>query len=241
MTIAFSAFRGSLTVSGSASPGALSPTADIVAARLVVVIAGWTRVDGSATGTISDTDGHVWTPLYAIAQIGTNLYNAAWFTVTRATISTSDSITVDMGNSETDGYSCFGILEFTFDTSMNIKEAIVEATATGTSTAPSVTKSGLSAKSKLLLGVVTIAGANADTYTQDADYLNNTSFGVGIGADACSMRFGTRISTTTSDTYDPTLGTSRLWNDILFVLEEFPGLARNPSQRMQAVKRASYW
>lgn len=221
MTIAFSAFRGSKSTTGGSNPGAQSPTANIVANRIVIVIATWKRVDGIPAATISDTDGHTWTQLYALTQGGSNLYTAAWFTVTTATISTSDSITVNLSNLQTDGQYAVGILEFTFDTSMGIREAHAEATANGSSTSPSVTHSSMPATSKLLLGVISIAGPNADTFTQDADYLNNTSFGAGSGTNAASMRFGTRISTVTSDTYAPTLGTSRVWNDILFALEEY--------------------
>jgi hypothetical protein len=92
--------------------------------------------------------------------------------------------------------------------------------ATGNSTTPSVTLSGLASIEHFFFGEL---GKNVigEGFTQDADYANNLTINSGGGAGVERENFmGTRVATLTGDTYNPTMGTSRRWVIILCAIHE---------------------
>lgn len=98
----------------------------------------------------------------------------------------------------------------------------VSSLASGSSTTPSATLASI-ASGSVVVGVVNQNGPSGDTFTADADVSNGSwsvesRFGT-TGAGATSNRttqIQTKITTGAgSQTYDPTLGTSRAWRAIV--------------------------
>ena len=177
--------------------------------------------------SVSDSKGNTYTKLREITMAsgspGSGLTVALFASKLSTGLSTTDTVTLTISSSV--GAKAIGLEEFSVGTGMTFQlDAVIFSN--GNSTTPSVTLLGLTNVTRLWLGLVGIEGPNEDTFTQDTDYANNTSFGTtgGVADTNVASRFGSRVATITSDTYNPTLGTTRDWVDILAALKEVPYL-----------------
>lgn len=236
MSWAFVAHRGSAQNKVAASSISMNPTANINVGEICVVRVVADNYSGASAVTnwhsVSDNKGNSWTKIreHTISSGGAaNDGVTASLFISRITaqILTTDAITAAFNQS---GFSfsppAKAIGAAIFSNGGGTISVVGANSAIGTGTAPSVTLSGLTSAEYLWLGHVGIEGPNGDTFTQDGDYANNTSFGTTGGGAVSNVasRFGSRVYTGVSDTYNPTLGTSRDWVTILGAVKESGGV-----------------
>lgn len=231
MAWAFVANRGTAQSKAAVGTGtgtiSISPTANLNSGAVIVVRANMdnqSTTSGPTTDlSLSDSKSNTWTLIAEYTRSsgatndGTTL--GVWATQINTAILTTDTIT--MSNSFGTGDAlAIAIEEFSVGASNGFSKAGANG-ATGSSGTPSVTLGSLSSTTYLWYGALGVEGPNGDTYTQDADYANNTSIGTtgGVAATNQALRCGTRIFSGTTDTFNPTC-TSRDWAIILGALLE---------------------
>lgn len=232
MAWAFVAHRGSANNKVAGTTISVSPSANLDVGDIIVVRC---VSDDSATNnghTVSDSKGNVWTLLRQQFSPGTDATSSLWASKLTASILTTDTITLTL----TDSVSAKAVGIEEFSVAVGNTFSLIGGNSVNFSTAtPTITLSGLPAATHLWLGSIGIEGPNGDTYTQDADYANNTSFGTTGGGAATNVasRFGSRIFPSASDTFNPTLGTSRDGNIILVALDEVSDVVTERHQTRQ--------
>lgn len=174
-------------------------------------------VSSVVAGTISVTDNQTrsWTTANT-----TGTPNIAYSYAICTTTTTTQTVTVNSTSSTAIGGVVYLLRGAT-------TSGFVSDTATsGSSTAPTITSSSV-ANGYIVLSWLGVNGPTGDTFTADADTTNgswsaNTTSGTtGGGATTnVSVRTQSKIVTATgTQTYNPTLGTSRAWvaDDVIFV------------------------
>jgi len=227
MAWAFVAHRGSANAKASATTISVSPTAALAVDSIIIVRGCTDNGSGDVGGesnrhSVSDSKGNTWTKIREHNSGGgaaSGVIGSLFISKITTQIETTDTVTltIDIAVSA----RAVGLEEFSVAAGKTYSVIGVNG-ANGSSTAPTVTLSGLAAATHLFLGAVCIEGPNGDTFTQDADYADNTSFGTTGGGVTSNVaaRFGDRIVSAASDTYNPTLGTARDWIDILAAVDE---------------------
>lgn len=249
MAWTFLGHRGSATSKG-AFIGSLSvnPTATIPVGAILVVRVSTDNFQGEAGidpthFSVTDSKGNVYTKIQEFTRSpgGANqdgVTGSLWAGEIATALTTADTVTINFLFIAS-WTSVIALEEFSVASGNTF--AVVGSTSTrGTGTTPSATLSGLAAGfSYLFLGHIAIEGPNGDAFTQDADYLNNTSVGTTGGAALSNVasRFGRRIATLTTDTYNPTLGTSRDWVENYAALREVIRVAQTALQPWEGLKR----
>jgi hypothetical protein len=173
---------------------------------------------------VSDAGGNTWTKLIEWTRTG----GAA-----------ADGATVSIWASQlTTGLSSGSGMTFTFSAAVTAKTALARYYtvgsgntwqldgsngASGSSTTPSVTLSGLSSVERLWLGG--LAAEGTATVTADADYGSTQTVATSGGTTDTNMRgySASRVATLTSDTFNPTLSASSDWAIALVALREVAG------------------
>jgi len=121
-------------------------------------------------------------------------------------------------------------------------------TANGSSATPSASNTS-NLQDSLLIGAVGVNGPTGDAYTQDTDTTNGswvtgTRSGTSGGSASTNITINSAYKITTASgaqTYNPSLGTSRQWGEILFALMAGGRMLPRPLTGMRAVHRASRW
>ncbi len=147
------------------------------------------------------------------------------------TITTSDNITCTVDTST--AARGIDLEEYSIAAGKTYSIAGVNG-ATGTSTSPSVTLSGLTSASYAWFGNVGWEGPVGDFSSGDTDYTNRNGAGCTSGGAAASnicQRDVDRLNFTgTSDTLDHTLSNSRDWSIVLAALQEVDEGAPPPAE-----------
>ena len=228
MTWTFIAHRGSGNNKVSGTTLTFNPTDNINVGQICLVLASsdnYTTVDNTETTqhTITDSKGNTWSKIKektkTSGSAADGVTHSSWWSKITTQILTTDTIQLTLANAVTS--KCLGAFVFSITGSAVSLVGANSTVGTGT-TLPSTTLSDLTSAEYLWVGSIGTEGPNGDTFTQDGDYANNTSFGT-TGSSAAgnvSCRFGSRIYTGTTDTYNPTLGTARDCVDILGALKE---------------------
>jgi hypothetical protein len=225
---AFVANRGTAQNKTSGGTLNLTPTATLAAGRVAIVRASSDN-DSTATSSgqttrhsVSDSAGNTWVKIrehtFSAGAAADGVTHSLWYSVLTTQLTTSSTVTLTLGSNVT--AKAMALAEFSVPSGNTVSLAGQNgAQGTGTNNV-TVTVSSLASKQYLFLGSVGTEGPDGDTFTQDSDYQNLASIGTtGGGATSnVSLRGGYRIATLTGDTYNPTLGTSRDWVDILGVL-----------------------
>jgi hypothetical protein len=236
----FVAHRGSANNKTAGTSISMNPNANLAVGRVIVVRCVSNNPPGASGETnyhtVSSIPSNAWTKIREQTRSPGGTGNdgvtaSLWICQITSQITTSDTITLTISRSRT--AKAIGADEFSIGTGNSIS-VVGDNAAVGNNRFPSVNLSGLTSAEYLWLGHIGIEGPNSDGFTQDADYANNTSFGT-MGSGAASnvaSRFGSRVHTGTSDTYNPTLGTSRDWVAILGAVQEIanvPDISNTPS------------
>lgn len=241
MALLWEQFQASATDTGGTVAPVLTPSARMTDGEICVVFSILNH--SSDSPSISDTSpGQTWVELGHVSNGDLHLVAYAC-AVSAADIETTETVTVTWAGSS-GGRGSSGMFNFTSGLGAGgpFYLSFDAISATGTGTTVSVANASMPSDSKALIGLVAIAGPNGDTFTQDVDYANNTSFGTtgGVAATEASGRFGTRITALTADTYAPTLGTSRDWAALLIGIQETPPPRKsNPLFIRQATMRSA--
>lgn len=112
-------------------------------------------------------------------------------------------------------------------------QKVASGTASGSSTAPSVTVASPN-RMPLVLAAVAVEGALSDTYTEDADYVALPSAGSDAGGAAsnATIRWAWRGGVDELEhTHTPTFGASRAWAQALIVLDTSTSLIRTFTEK----------
>lgn len=181
-------------------------------------------VSGSSNdhATVTDAKGNNWTKIIEWTRSSGAAADGAtvslWYSKITAALAIGDALTLTC---EIVVAKAGSIKSYSMAAGSSISIAGSNG-ASGSSTTPSVSLSGLQSGEYLWTGAVAAEGPNGDTYTQDADYANANNAGTtGGAADTnASLRNGDRIFTGTSDTFNPTLGILRDWAVVLGALQE---------------------
>ncbi|MEM2107835.1 MAG: hypothetical protein QXL10_00925 [Candidatus Bathyarchaeia archaeon] len=231
----FIAHRGSANNKTSGTSISVSPNAAISAGRVLVVRcvsdnSGTTSGQSSEHTSVSDSKGNTYTKIreqrYSAGAAADGVVGSLWISRLTTALGTSDTITLTLGAAVT--AKAIGLEEYSI-TGVGVSVAGANGNSQAATTAPTCTLSGLTSAEYLWLGHVGIEGPNTDAFTQDSDYANNTSFGTsgGNAASNVASRFGSRVYTGTSDTYNPTLGTARDCVTILAAVLEVQPTAKS--------------
>lgn len=181
---------------------------------------------GRTWGSLTNTAGLSWTQTYIDNFLGSGANNATVFSAFSANgLSSGTTISGTFTNFQSDAQAN---LVFSFSQLNNDPTAI--ALASGTSTTPS--SNSLSVPSgDLSFAVVMVNGPSGDTFTEDTDTTGGVSWVTagtvgttgGNAASNTTLRVGYKFPTSTaSQTYNPTLGTSRFWKAMLLTFSASP-------------------
>ena len=203
----------------------LNPGTNPATDSIVVVACSTDNPDNTGPGektfhTITDDQGSSWTRLMEYQSAGNSnagVITSVWASKLGATI--TGNITCTLGSSRS--AKVLIMSEYTVAASKTFSNAGAARTS-GTGTGPTITLSGLTSAEYNFLGVIGVEGPSGDSFTEDTDYTqrNRTGTTGGGAAGNQSANSANRILTATSDTYNPTLGSSRDFVIILAALEE---------------------
>jgi hypothetical protein len=230
---------GATNVRGTAANRVVASTHAVVVANANITVGQIamlrTATDNIATASgtsanhtaVTDSKGNSWTKLYEYTRssgaAADGVTISAWATkVTTELVATVDTVTLTLSASVTAKAATL------WQTSVGAGNTFSVAGANGangSSTSPSVTLSGLASASYYWLGLIGVEGRATETTTADADYgVPEGKTGTDGGAvDPDNIRvYSTRRAnfTATTDTYNPTIGTSADWAAALIAMSE---------------------
>ena len=181
--------------------------------------------DASLHSSVTDSRGNTYTKAkewqFGTGGAGAGVTVSLWYCKVATALLENDLITLTLAISVT--AKAIGATQFSI-TGASVSLAGASGVV-GTGTTPSVTLSGLPSAEYLWLGVTGREGPTGDTVTADADYgfqadlIEGTSGGNAL-TNVSDDHGGYRVATLTSDTYNPTLGTSRDYATILVAIQE---------------------
>jgi hypothetical protein len=185
---------------------------------------------GAATTlAVTDTRSNTWTVSTAAnndpgaAAAGVTSYYA--YAKVENAYSDGDDITFTWGNSTT---AKAVVIEEWAKVHSVTPIVVAATTATGSSTTPSISRTPTVA-GQVFYGLLSVESGTADTYTEDADttegsWVSLTRAGAGTttGGQTVAGAYK-RVTGTSAQTWNPTLGTSRDWAQIAFVLNPQAG------------------
>lgn len=203
----------------------LNPATNPSTDSIVVAVCSTDNPDNTGPGektfhTLSDDQGSSWTRLMEYQSAGNanaGVITSVWASKLGATI--TGNITCTLGTARS--VRVLIISEYTVAAGQTFSNAGAARTS-GTGTLPSILLTGLPSAEYSWIGVVGAEGPSGDGFTEDTDFSqrNRTGSSGGGAAGNQTANSANRILTATSDTYDPTLGTSRDFVIILVALEE---------------------
>jgi len=176
--------------------------------------------------SLSDSKGNTWTKIREqtrspAGSAADGVTSSLWISQLTTEILTSDTITLTVSTAVT--AKTMSAHEFSAGAG-NTWSVAGQNAAVGNTATPSVTISGLPSQEYLFLGQIGIEGPEADTFTDDPDYLwkiRTATYG-GSPTSNIVANFSHRIATLTGDTYNPTLDPARDWATILGAIKEAP-------------------
>lgn len=217
--MAFSAItaRGSAVGTTSAGSIAVSPSANLVVGRVVVVCVATKNIqttDGASNNhsTVTDTDGHIWqklgeyTETAGVAADGS--CNSIWVTVVDNQISTTDTITCTFSGNIAN--RIITVFEVTVGANQTVA---LEQLGVGQG-AIAATVTGMTSREYLLVGHGVAEGSD-NAKTPDTDYTERFDLRSQNAATAITNHVVTRIATLTADTCTSTAWTN---TDPIFLL-----------------------
>lgn len=212
---------------------ALNPAMNPATDSIVVAACSTDNPDNTGPGektfhTLSDDQGSSWTRLMEYQSGGNanaGVITSVWASKLGATVTGNITCTLNSARS----VRVLIISEYTVAVGQTFSNAGANRTS-GNGTSPSILLSGLPNVEYNFIGVVGVEGPSGDTFTEDSDYgqRNRTGTTGGGAAGNQTANSANRILTATSDTYDPTLGSSRDFVIILVALEEVDEPTGNP-------------
>lgn len=211
----------------------LNPATNPATDSIVIVACTTDNPDNTGPGektfhAVTDDQGSSWERLMEYQSGGNanaGVITSVWASKLSATI--TGNITCTIGSNRQ--AKVLNMSEFTVGSGQTFSNAGANRTS-GTGTSPSILLSGLASAEYNFIGVVGAEGPAGDGFTEDSDYTQRNRTGTTGGGAAGNMtaNLGNRILTATSDTYDPTLGSSRDFVIILVALEEVDEPTGNP-------------
>ncbi|MBI2450802.1 MAG: hypothetical protein HYV52_00470 [Parcubacteria group bacterium] len=225
---AFVAHRGSANNKTGGANISVSPTASIPSGAFLVIRAASDNLsavngDNNEHTSVTDSKGNTYAQFVeftnASGAAGSGVTVSMWGSILTVGLGVADSVTVNFSGAVNS--KVMALEEFSIGAGSTFSIAGT-GTGSGSTNSPSALVSGLVSQEYLFLGQVGVEGPNGDAFTQDADYANNTSVGTtgGGAATNISSRWGSRITTLTGDTYNPTLGNARDWAAIIVAIKE---------------------
>lgn len=224
MAVAFVKHLGVVDNSNSTTSVITIPAGGVAIGNKVL-IRGVRGASGVTVSSVADTTG---TNVYAevVRQNAANPSVFLWVGTIAAALVSGNTITMTYSSKGGNGAAAdeFSGLTVTADGTNS---------ATGSSTTPSTNITPANA-ADLVYGAVAIVAGGADSFTEDADTdagdswhgLTPATYTSGNN----SLRGAYKITTSAAtDTYNPTLGTSRAWAEILAALQETVTAAVIPS------------
>lgn len=227
------------TAAGTASSLAVTvPAGGAAAGNLLVVCAGSQNGDGKTITGITDSRGNT----YAEVQTTNATTNGAmvWRSLLGTALQSGDTITVSFSSKQpwrvsVNEYSVVATTEDGKDGSQ------------GSSTTPSVSITPANATNLVVTCLLVEDGAS-DGFTEDGDSAGGGTWNTltSVTAGDTILRGAYKITTSaTTQTYDPTLGTSRPWTNIIAALQasagQQSGIRPAPLRLNQAVTRAAFY
>ena len=204
---------------------ALNPATNPATDSILVAACSTDNPDNTGPGektfhSLSDDQGSSWTRLMEYQSAGNanaGVITSIWASKLGATI--TGNVTCTLGDARS--VRVLIISEYTVGSGQTFSLAGAARTS-GSGTSPSILLTGLPSAEYNWIGVVGVEGPSGDGFTEDSDYTqrNRTGSTGGGAAGNQTANLGNRILTATSDTYDPTLGSSRDFVIILVALEE---------------------
>ncbi len=192
--------------------------------------------------SLADDKGNIWTKLREHNR-GTSARAATTASIFASKITTAilatDNITLTIGGSVRVDAKVGGIEEFTVAAGKTF--SLVGDNGVVGATNYTVTLSGLVSAEHLWLGVFGPEGPNSDSFTQDTNFANNTNIGTtgGGAASNVSNRFGSRILTATSETWNGA-ATGRDHVVLLVALDEIDEPAAEGPEILAARSRLAF-
>lgn len=211
----------------------LNPSTNPATDSIVVVVCSTDNPDNTGPGektfhTVTDDQGSSWERLMEYQGAGNanaTTITSVWASKLGATI--TGNITCTLGQDRNGKILIMS--EYTVAAGQTFSNAGAGRTS-GSGSSPSILLSGLPSAEYNWLGVVGVEGPSGDTFTEDGDYSQRNRSGTSGGGAAGNQTANSanRILTATSDTYNPTLGSSRDFVIILVALEEVTPPTGNP-------------
>jgi hypothetical protein len=194
-------------------------------ARIALDNAG---VSGAAPScTVSDPRSNTWTvegPANRTAGSAANDGSTCYLAYAKITNAYSNGDSITFSHGSTSVVADAVVIEEWAGIDATTPVAVSSTTATGSSTTPSLSRTPTAAE-QLFYGLLSVEGPEGDAFTQDSD----TTDGVWSGLSMVSSISGTaasnqttigafkRVTGTSAQTWNPTLGTSRDWAGIALV------------------------
>lgn len=189
------------------------------------------RTRSGTAPTIADTRSNTWNTL---GSSGNTYY---WYSFVTTQIGVGDTITVTRGTKGEISLMCDE-----FNGVSSIDGTYDLQTATSTTPSAAVSTSGAE---RLIIALLKIESGNADAFTQDSDTDGGASWSAlstaSVAGSSC-IRGAYKVTVSSAtQTYDPTLGTSRAWIESVsaFSPPGAPFIAKRPYSVQQAVNRAA--
>lgn len=209
MSIAFVKNIGTGNAVSSTTAVITVPAGGVAVGDLIVVRVAVTYT--SITG-IADTKGNTYATFASANTQGT------WVCIVKVPLVSGDTITVTFGTS---GSRVVAADQFSGLAAPATKD-VASATATGTSTTPSISITPARAE-VLMFAHLEVEGGTADTFTQDSDNSGGDTWHTLTRAQSGTSRTTNaayKITTSAvAQTYNPTLGTSRTWSISLSAIQ----------------------
>lgn len=226
----YSGHRGSANNKASGAVLSVSPNQQIpVGAVVVAVCLSDNLVNASATNNhvVADFLGNRWTKIGErtnAAAAGAGITLSLWITRLTADLTTTDVVVLGLTAAAT--AKAIGLYEYAVDADSTFVVAGIASSEQDGTQSPTVNLNGLANdQAYAFLGIVARENDTLNTYSQDSDYNDRTSFGTtgGTAATNVSAIVGDRLASLTGDTFAPTnLSASADVVTALIALKEIP-------------------
>lgn len=230
MTWSFTAHRGNANNKVSGAVLTVNPSAQVDAGAILVAVCASDNVatagGESKTHIVADFLGNPWQKVIEwtnAAAAAAGITGSVWLTRVRRAITTADPVVFGLRSAA--AAKCIGLYQYALSPGSTARLVSVVGNEQDNTASPTVTMSGLNDRQYAFLGVAFREADTANTFNQDADYNNRTSFGTtgGTGNTNVSCIVGDRVLTGTGDTFAPTaLSASADCVTVLLAMQEIP-------------------
>ncbi|HET8921344.1 MAG TPA: hypothetical protein VFN27_16915 [Xanthobacteraceae bacterium] len=194
--------------SGAGATATVTVGAAGVPAGSLILVAVDENNGGTIGGSVTDTAGNTYTRILGQAS-STFGFIALFYAWNAAALSNTNTITYTKQTSG-DGAAMSAAYVTGIDTTSDPHDSAMDATATGTSSTPSVVSGTPTKTGNFTIGILGEGGATF-TFTEASNWFANPSGSASNGSPAAQISTGYAVNGASTLTFNPTLGASGTW------------------------------